>query len=819
MVLFMVLPHSVCKLQFIHPDTKTYSTKCSVSEPLPILHEFYQPGDLVIGEITSQVFYLRFPTNFDEKPSPMLIHEAIMMPKSYKHALALVFAIKEINDNPSILPNTTMGFHIYDSYHDPQITFMSTFGLLSSRHRFLPNYGCDSQSPPIVTIGGFCSEITLYMAIALDAYKMPQLVYGSFDSSMNKKMSLSSLYQMVPDEYHQCTGVVQLLLHFRWTWVGLFTVDNDNGDRFLEILGLMVFAKGICFAFVEKTLKWTFADSMLHVFSNEEKIFSTLMGSNANVFIVYGTPPSLLNLSWKRRVTILDSYLGKVWILTSHWDFRSSIFHGDHNMQPFHGAISLSLHSSEPLGFRTFLQSINPSWAKEDGFVKDFWEQSFNCSFKNITAQKESKTKERCTGKEILENLPNTYFEMIMTGHSYNVYNAALAVTYALHNIYESRSKHRSWPAGKMLDFWNFHPFLKNILFNNSAGETVHFDENKELITGFDITNWATFPNKTSARVRIGRLDPHATPGTELSIQDEHIVWQKTLNQVVPISLCNNNCQPGYQKKPREGKPFCCYDCAPCPEGKISNQKGGDLCVNCPEDQYSNMDQDQCIPKIISYLSYNEPLGITLASSATVFALITAIVFAIFLKHQDTPIIKASNRGLTYILLIFLLFCFLCPLLFIGEPKMLTCLTRQTAFGIIFSVALSSLLAKTITVVRAFTITKPGSWMIKWLGIRLSISVVLFFSLIQAGLCTVWLSISPPFPHMDIHSLKGKIIIACDEQTIFLFGCVLWAFWPLFVSLLPFLLGSYLPVLMNLNSLLSAWWSFAVFGYHLCQPT
>lgn len=77
MVLFMVLPCSVCKLQFIDPGTKTYSTKCSVSEPLPTLHEFYQPGDLVIGEITSQVFYLRFPTNFGEKPSPMLIHKAM----------------------------------------------------------------------------------------------------------------------------------------------------------------------------------------------------------------------------------------------------------------------------------------------------------------------------------------------------------------------------------------------------------------------------------------------------------------------------------------------------------------------------------------------------------------------------------------------------------------------------------------------------------------------------------------------------------------------------------------------------------------------
>ncbi|XP_063158458.1 vomeronasal type-2 receptor 26-like [Candoia aspera] len=778
MVLLGLLPRTVCKLQSIHSSTKSYSTKCSVSDPLPILHEFYQPGDLAIGEITSQIFYLRFPTNFREEPSPVLIKEAIMMPKNYKHALALVFAIKEINDNPSILPNTTMGFRIYDSYNNPQMTFMSTFSLLSTQHRFLPNYRCDIQSPLIATIGGFCSETTLYMAIVLDTYKIPQLVYGSLDSSMNKKISLSSLYRMVPDEFHQRTGIVKLLLHFRWTWVGLFTVDDNDGDKFLQTLGPMIFANGICFAFVEKTLKWTFAESMLDVFSNEVKIFSALMGSNANVFIVYGTPPSLLNMSWKLHMTILDSYMGKVWILTPQWDFRSSTFNGDRNMQPFHGAISLSLHSSEPLGFRTFLQSINPSWAKEDGFVKDFWEQSFNCSFKNVIAQEGGETKEGCTGKEILGNLPSTYFEMSMTGHTYNVYNAALTIAYALHNMHESRSKHRSWPAGKIPDLWNlqpwqFHPFLKSISFNNSAEETVHFDENGELITGFDITNWVSFPNKSSARVRVGRLDPQATPGKELSIQDAHIVWQKTFNQVTPISLCNDHCQPGYHKKPKEGEPFCCYDCAPCPEGKISNQKDEDVCVNCPEDQYSNLDQDQCIPKVISYLSYDEPLGITLASSAVVFALITAFVSGLFLKHQDTPIIKANNRNLTYILLISLLLCFLCPLLFIGEPKMMTCLTRQTAFGIIFSIALSSLLAKTVTVVMAFTITKPGSWMIKWMGKRLAIFTVLFFSLIQAGFCTVWLSISPPFPHMDMHSLKGKIIMACDEQATFLFGCVL----------------------------------------------
>ncbi|ETE58125.1 hypothetical protein L345_16154, partial [Ophiophagus hannah] len=44
---------------------------------------------------------------------------------------------------------------------------------------------------------------------------------------------------------------------------------------------------------------------------------------------------------------------------------------------------------------------------------------------------------------------------------------------------------------------------------------------------------------------------------------------------VIPLSLCNVICPPGCHKKKKEGKPFCCYDCVWCPEGKVSPQAGG----------------------------------------------------------------------------------------------------------------------------------------------------------------------------------------------------------------------------------------------------
>ncbi|XP_025033136.1 vomeronasal type-2 receptor 26-like [Python bivittatus] len=196
-------------------------------------------------------------------------------------------------------------------------------------------------------------------------------------------------------------------------------------------------------------------------------------------------------------------------------------------------------------------------------------------------------------------------------------------------------------------------------------------------------------------------------------------------------------------------------------------------CDSCSEDQFPNQAHDDCIPKTMNFLSFEEPLGITLVSLALLFSLSTALVLAIFIKQRDTPIVKANNRSLTYLLLISLFLCFLCSVLFIGQPNMVTCLLRQTAFGIIFSVAISSVLAKTITVIVAFLASKPGNVFHKWVGKRLTYSIVWCGSLLQAGLCMFWLSSSPPFPNLDPHTLPGEIIVECHEGSVTMFYCVL----------------------------------------------
>nr|XP_056720325.1 vomeronasal type-2 receptor 26-like [Euleptes europaea] len=566
-------------------------------------------------------------------------------------------------------------------------------------------------------------------------------------------------------------------------------MDDDNGDRFLQATVPLLSENGICFAFTIRTFKMTYKDATIMLLLKLQEQYPVLVESKANVIFVYGEPPALQLLGLLLYIAEASSsqHLGKVWIVTSQWNFESLNIETTWDIQTFHGAISFTVHAKQPPGFQQFLQTVRPSWMEEDGFIQEFWEQSFACSMKSSDQQGGSK--EPCTGKEKLESLPGIFFEMSMTGHSYNVYNAAYAVAHALHAMYIYRYKH------KRLEL---HPFLQRILFNNSAGDIVHFDENRKLVTGFDVTNWVTFSNGTFVRVKVGKLDPWAPQGQELTLNEEQIEWHRSFNQVLPISVCNDNCRPGYSRKRKEGEQFCCYDCAQCPEGMTSSHKDTHVCVKCPEDRYPNKDQSQCIPKIISHLSYKEPLGITLAILAVFFSLITALVLGNFIKHQETPIVKANNRSLTYVLLISLLLCFLCSLLFIGQPVKVTCVLRQTAFGIIFSVALSSVLAKTITVVLAFVATKPGSMVRKWMGKRLANSIVLSCSLIQAAICMLWLGSSPPFPARDMHSVDGEIVLECNEGSTAMFYFVLGYMGILaFVSFLVAFLARKLPDSFN----------------------
>ncbi|XP_054850303.1 vomeronasal type-2 receptor 26-like [Eublepharis macularius] len=735
MVAFVVwilalLPLAVCK---ISPVT------CPIRDP--ILHKYYKSGDLIIAGVISQIYMFTNLITFDKHPSEELFDDHVHFAASW--------------------------------------TYLASMELLSTRGRFIPNYKCDARHHPVAVITGPNADIGFHVAAILCIYKIPQVSYGSAPMMDDKTQSVF-FHRMFPNEVYQYMGLLLLLLYFKWTWIGVISVDHETEEKFVQEMIPIFSQNGICFDFIETFPAMAFSSEIIKKEAEFIETFKTVMGSTANVLVLHSEIQIMivwrifLQLSELEGIPIKAK--GKMWIMTAQMDFTSLPFQRNWDINVIHGAISFAIHSVELSGFQKFLQKKNLSSEKEDGFIRLFWQQAFNCSFSNSEEHPEDEN--FCTGKEKLESLPGFVFETITTAHSYSIYNSVYAVAHALQDMLFSRFQHRTmvhggrWDPGDQ-ELCQLHRFLGSVSFNNSAGEQVSFDQNGELVTGFDIINWITFPNQSFLRVKVGKTDPKAPIDKMLLISEDNIVWPAMFNQARPLSVCNDNCHSGYSRRKKEGKPFCCYNCLPCPKGKISSEKDMNDCLQCPEDQHPNKNKDLCLPKQISFLSYEDPLGITLATSALFLAFLTSLVLGIFIRHRDTPIVKANNRDLTYTLLLSLLLSFLCALLFIGQPGDTTCLFRQTTFGIIFSVAVSCVLAKTVIAVLAFMATNPGSRMRTWVGKRMAKSIVIVCSLIQVSICTLWLATSPPFPDFDMHAINEKIVLECNEGSATMFYCVL----------------------------------------------
>ncbi|XP_063147015.1 vomeronasal type-2 receptor 26-like [Candoia aspera] len=588
-----------------------------------------------------------------------------------------------------------------------------------------------------------------------------------FEFTQADRTVFPSFFRINSNELPQYVGLVQLLLHFQWNWVGLLAPEDDRGERFISSLVPMLKEKEICLAFSE----------MLRV--NNLGVLTFVLPKTwlkAEVILLFGDSSSVTTIYlavdlYEQQTNIS---FGKVWILTSHWEISFIASQGTvQTLKPFHGALHFRDHTGDVPEFRHFLLSLDPLNPQGDVFLPPWWEWVFGCSF--LKSGKIPQEGEKpCTGKENLQNIPSYIFEMSMTGESYSIYNAIYSVAHALHAMYGSGARPTMMRLGKRISnvqSWQILPYLKNVRFNNSAGSEVSFSEDGLGSARYDLLNWLFLPNQSFVPVTVGRIDPGAPPGQDFTINSEAIIWAP---EKVPFARCGmKRCHAGERRSVPEGKQVCCYRCDPCPGGTISNQTDAVHCDACQEDQYPNKDNDHCIAKKIHFLSYQEILGYALASLALSLSVITLAVLGIFLKHRNTPIVKANNRDLTYILLVSLILCFLCSFLFIGQPRKLTCLFRQTAFAILFSLAVSSVLGKTVMVVLAFMATKPENRTRKFLGKPLTNSIVIACPLIQAVLCATWLVTSPPFPHLDFHSLVGETILECKEGSASMFYTVL----------------------------------------------
>ncbi|XP_029437809.1 extracellular calcium-sensing receptor-like [Rhinatrema bivittatum] len=730
---------------------------------------FRQDGDILIGGI--------FPVTADWKmPEWPSVEQPVFCQtfnvRTYGWVQAMVFAINEINQDQAILPNISLGFLIYDSCYSLRRALEGTSRIVNGQNKPILNYQCQRQALLSAVIGESRSTISISLARLLGLYRYPQVSFFSSSPLLNDKIQFPSFFRTIPSDDIQVHGLAQLVAHFGWTWVGLVSSEDDYGEYGSQLLKKELQAIGACVAFHETFPVVPVREKIYH-------ITETVKRSSANVIFVFSSGHNMLPVMEnfaKHHIT------GKVWIATEGWS-TSPVISTKELSYTLSGTIGLTVHEGDIHGFRDFLRNLRPFSSPSDIFIKSFWEETFRCqlqNYENPPTQATSKfntTRDLCTGSEKLEEFKSQTSIEDDNRISYNVYNAIYSVAHALQSMKSCVPGEGPFTNKRCADIQDFKPwqllhYMKKVHFWNKLGEEMYYDSAGNPPAVYDIINWNLKPDGAIRYVKVGSFDSRASRGQELSINISAI-WWNTQHAEIPRSVCSESCPSGYWKAVQKGQPLCCFDCLLCAEGEISNMTDSTVCWPCPVDHWPNWQRCECEPKRIEFLTYRELLGGTLTAVACFFSITTTAVFHIFIKYHDTPIVKANNRELSFLLLGALFMSFLCSFLFIGEPWPTTCLIRQSAFGIIFALCVSCVLAKTIMVVIAFNATKPNSNLRGWLGPQVPIVIVSASTLVQILICATWLLLCPPFPEKNMKLITDTIIWQCNECSDVAFWCML----------------------------------------------
>ncbi|KAK9405391.1 type-2 vomeronasal receptor [Crotalus adamanteus] len=716
----------------------------------------YKPGDYMISGIVSAMKARFQPLSFSRSPSTNF---STASSKFRWKFVPFLFTIEGINQKGHLLPNITLGYSIYENFFKIEMTTDPLLDLLSDGMANVPNYRCGRQKNTVAVLEEAEVGISIQISTVLSTYKVPQISYSFASKILGDKTQFPFFYPMLPAEGVQYPGMIQLLLYFRWSLVGLIAPETDQGERFMRTMSSMMLKNGICAVIYQRfTLNVANLRLILKEYYKWRKV---------NVF-VYGSETSSFTIGMAVMDTILTHLPGyivdKVWITTSHWDLSLDFMFNVNSLKYIRGIFSFMIKKRQWANYDAFGIFLN--------FLFNFVEKTFICSSTKDAFS--VKIWRRCKQRKVLVPLRKEEIDRILTMDSYLIYNSIWAIGRALNSVHVSTSKRSVKNRGMKMEApklkaWQLHPFLQSSQFYNNSIQGVYLDEKGDLTADLDIVNWIVFPNNSVKRLKSGTLEKQESQDFKLSIDPKIIAQVEVLNKPLPPSTCVESCHPGFMKVAQEEKPICCYDCHRCAEGTISTMENAEKCIICPVHQHPNINRDECIPKTETFLSYRENLGIILASVAMFLCLITGFVLGIFIKWRETPIVKANNRDLSYILLISLLLSFLTSFLFIGQPRRATCLLQQTTFSNIFSVAISTVLAKTVTVVLAFFATKPGNNLQRWLGKTLANSIILSCSGFQVLLCSIWLGTFPPFPESDMHSQSAEIILQCNQGSVAMF--------------------------------------------------
>ncbi|XP_077910519.1 G-protein coupled receptor family C group 6 member A isoform X3 [Halichoerus grypus] len=307
---------------------------------------------------------------------------------------------------------------------------------------------------------------------------------------------------------------------------------------------------------------------------------------------------------------------------------------------------------------------------------------------------------------------------------------------------------------------------LKNVTFTDE-GNSFHFDAHGDMNTGYDVVLW----KEINGHMTITKMAQYDLKNDVFIITDQETKNEfRNLKQIQ--SKFFKECSPGQMKKTTRSQHICCYECVNCPENHYSNQTDMDHCLLCNnETHWAPVRSTRCFEKEVEYLNWNDSLAILLLALSLLGILFVLAIGIIFTRNLNTPVVKSSGGLLVcYVILLCHFLNFASTGFFIGEPQDFTCKTRQTLFGVSFTLCISCILMKSLKILLAFSFDPKLQNFLKCL--YKPILIIFTCTGIQVVICTIWLIFAAPAVEENV-SLPRVIILECEEGSVLAFGTML----------------------------------------------
>ena len=119
----------------------------------------------------------------------------------------------------------------------------------------------------------------------------------------------------------------------------------------------------------------------------------------------------------------------------------------------------------------------------------------------------------------------------------------------------------------------------------------------------------------------------------------------------------------------------CCWHCERCDGYQYLADTH--VCKMCRFDLRPNENHTACQPIPIIKLEWGSPWAVIPVLIAIVGIMATLFVVVTFVRYNDTPIVKASGRELSYVLLTGIFLCYATTFLMISAPDAGICALRR----------------------------------------------------------------------------------------------------------------------------------------------